>query len=164
MADNLARIRPVPSVEDDLPTDLHEVPTAEIPAYDTYPGPAAVEELRIRSARDIDVPFRPQPKFKETAEKIGSAAGRAVGAMRELPERVERWKDRLSGAPGGPSGRSVSRQARDLAEKGRLKLEEVRARATVVARGNPLQTIFIVGAAGFVVGMLLRIWRSHRAR
>lgn len=129
----------------------------EIPAYDTYPAPADPEELRMRSSHDE---LEENPKLTEAAGRIGSVVGRAVGMVKELPDNVKQRFDVIRGGAG--EGRRLSERAGELAESARERIRETRQRTSRYAHDNPFQFLAVVAGAAFALGVVLRIWRSHR--
>ncbi len=131
----------------------------EIPAYDTYPAPAAPEELRMRSAQDVETGTGGNAALHQAAEKVGTAVGRAVAMVREIPQRMS---SQHFGVIRGGGGGSLSQTASEAAETAKDRVQEARTRVTRLAHEKPIQFIAGAAAAAFVLGALMRIWRSHR--
>jgi hypothetical protein len=101
------------------------------------------------------------PKLRETAETVGTAVGKAVNKVRDLPRRVSEMKERFT-VIRGRTREDASSAAAELKENARQKAYQARSRAQYYAREFPLE--FLAGVAGvaFVLGFALRIWRSSR--
>ncbi len=132
----------------------------EIPAYDTYPAPAAPEELRMRSAQDVETGTGGNAALHQAAEKVGTAVGRAVAMVREIPQRMS--SQRFGVIRGGGGEGSLSQKASEAAESAKERVQEARTRVTRLAHEKPIHFIAGAAAAAFVLGALMRIWRSHR--
>jgi ElaB/YqjD/DUF883 family membrane-anchored ribosome-binding protein len=97
----------------------------------------------------------------DTTEAVGAAMGRAVGKVKDLPRRVSEMKERFTVIRGRGREEALSR-ADELKENAKQRVTDARTYAAYYSREYPLQFIAAVGAAGFVLGMILRMWRSSR--
>ncbi len=146
---------------------------AATPNFDTYPAPSPGST----AAPDRQLPEDPMgARLTETAETIGTAVGKAVNTVRDLPERLEGMKDDMKHRlqvvrrQGGPSaGDKIKDKAEELKDKaGELKeragekVGKARQRASRLASENPLAVILAAGIAAFALGVILRLWRSNR--
>lgn len=157
--------------------------TDDFPTYDNYPGPesrrtpkAGRDYLPTTYSQDAEAEGGGRDdRLNQAAEQIGSTVGRAVQAVRELPERLQQArssaKDRLSVIRGGKESDAGDR-VEELKDAAQEKFENVRQRASSfvrdtrirarrVADERPLYVVAAVAVAAFVVGATLRIWRSH---
>lgn len=115
------------------------------------------------------------PQLNGVAEQIGSALGRAVSKVREMPRRGEQLKDelrdRLQTIRERDTGPGIATRVRDKAEQtaDQLKIRAsenvdiARNRAERMARENPVELIAAAFGIAFLVGVGLRIWRSNNA-
>lgn len=109
---------------------------------------------------------RPGPatnhRLNETAEAIGNAVGSAVETVRHLPERLQDMKERFTVIRGRAQEDAATRAA-ELKETAQQKAQQARTRAAHLAREYPLQVIAGVAGGAFILGFVLRIWRSKHA-
>ncbi len=101
------------------------------------------------------------PRLNGTAEAIGSAVGSAVVSVRHLPDRLQEMKERFTVIRGRAREEAASRAA-DLRVTAREKAREARTRAAHYSREYPLHVIAAAAGLGFIVGIVMRIWRSRR--
>jgi hypothetical protein len=114
-------------------------------------------------------PLRPRivqahsPALNGAAERLGSALGSAVERVKELPRRLEEMKQRFT-VIRGRTREDAAAAAAEWNQTARQKLRVARNRAQLLADEHPVEVV--LGAAGlaFVVGFMLRIWRSGHAR
>lgn len=132
---------------------------------------------------------RGDDRLTHTAEQIGETVGRAVALARDLPGRVEELRRRFTvirGRAGEQAGGTAERlrgeaeerlgELRDEAQRrwgdAQLRLErlrdtaqqrvsDARMRADRYARENPFRVILGALAAGALLGIALRLWRSR---
>jgi ElaB/YqjD/DUF883 family membrane-anchored ribosome-binding protein len=126
--------------------------------------PQPVGELPVAS--DITAPqpqttAEPSPRMRDTAETVGTAVGKAVGKVRELPRQMAELKERFT-VIRGRARESATSTAEEFRQNARQRAYQARTRVEQVAHEYPLQFILAVGAAGFVLGFALRVWRSSR--
>jgi ElaB/YqjD/DUF883 family membrane-anchored ribosome-binding protein len=132
--------------------------------------------LSVRRIRNTDL--------ERLAAEVGTIAGQAVALVRQVRETVGRredWKGGISDLRASAKGRvqQLRRSAEEHAEEWRrLALEktealrrqarthyqQARGRAEQVGRDYPLQTVVAAGAAGFLLGIVLRRKKAHHAR
>ncbi len=137
--------------------------TEDLPRFDAYPGPESREMTAGESP------------LHSTAQQIGSIAGRAVRAARDLPETAgqirQDLRDRLTAIRRGAGPSLVARAselryaAQQRLEAGRQRAQELagqaRARAVRIADERPLYVLLGVFAAGLIAGIALRLGRNH---
>ncbi len=102
------------------------------------------------------------PRLNEAAEAVGSAVGSAVEAVRNLPDRVQDVKERF-GVIQGRAQKQAASAAEQWKWRAKARVRSARLRTHEFAQEYPLHVIAGVAAAGFVLGFVLRIWRSRRA-
>jgi hypothetical protein len=129
--------------------------------------PELVDPTPPRTSPDRELPRAPRiDELKQTAarkvEDVKQNASRAARRAKETTSRaVDRTKDKAAATYGEAKDRAaafyeVTRQnAADT-------LDQAGRRARYVMDEYPLQVIAGVAAAAFLVGALLRIWRSSR--
>lgn len=152
--------------------------SSDVPDFDTYPS-SPERQLPERGTRDGRSPLH------EPAIRAGSALGKAVVAIRSVQGRLRtRAAGQSSGTISDVAGQARSRaeeigqvaaqRTREWSETVREKTFELRrqarnglyrarlesARAT---RDYPVQVALGAGAAGFLLGVMLRIRRAYRA-
>jgi hypothetical protein len=115
------------------------------------------------------------PRLNSAAETVGSTLGSAVSQVRRVPDRLQ---DGLAEAKQrfqvirGRKGEDVKAAMNDAVEKAREagedlkdtaqeKLSEARSRAERLAHHYPLHVIGTAAAFGFLLGIVLRLWRDH---
>lgn len=155
---------------------LHK--SSDIPNFDTYPAapelPAEVEAVKRRSAleekasqtgsaigkaaaavRNIKEKFRSSGEADAASDKVSEIAERAKARAQEIGEeaasRAEEW------------GRIARERLWEFRRHARHQMREAGVYARRAARDYPVQVALGAGAAGFIVGVLLRIRRAGRA-
>jgi len=136
----------------------------EEPALDERLSPPIPPEREL-PLHSVNVP-RPDaaaenPRLRDTAESVGTAVGKAVHKVRDLPRRVSEMRERLV-VIRGRTREDATSTAAELKENARQKMYEARNRAQYYAREYPLEFLAAVAGVGFVFGFALRIWRSGR--
>jgi hypothetical protein len=97
-------------------------------------------------------------RLNHTAERVGSAVGNAIGAVRHLPEQL---RQRFRVIRGGAAERAPAVRGR-RAEGTVATAQRRLARAREIPREYPIQVILGAMGAAFVLAATLRIWRSRR--
>lgn len=119
-------------------------------------------EREYRDSRPLgEIPGESAPKLRETAETVGSAVGRAVNKARDLPRRLTEMKQRFT-LIRGRAREDAATTAEEVRETARHKFQQARTRVQHYAHEYPIQFILGIGAAAFVLGSFLRVWRSNR--
>ncbi len=118
------------------------------------PGPRVVKPTPVQ---------RNNPALNETAERVGFAVGNAANKVREIPRRVQEMKQRLT-VVRGRSSEDAKTAASEWKETAQERLHVARNRAQLYAHEYPLQVLAGAAGLGFVIGLILRIWRSSHAR
>ncbi len=127
-------------------------------------------EPEYRDSRPLgELPIRRVPRERDeganrvrgTAQTVGSAVGKVVNKARELPGRLAEMKERFTVIRGRTQENAASK-ASEIGENAKQKVSEARTRIEHYAHESPLQFVLGVGGACFVVGMILRMWRSSR--
>ncbi len=101
------------------------------------------------------------PRLNGTAEAIGSAVGSAVVSVRHLPGRLQEMKERFT-VIRDRAQEEAARRAATLKVTAQEKAREARTRAAYYSREYPLHVIAAAAGLGFIVGIVMRIWRSRR--
>ncbi len=126
-------------------------------------------------------------ELEKRAAQVGALAGQTVALLRDVRKRLQApgqpRDDRLSELGAAARAKTLTRideirrQAGEHAEKwrqaalektaelrrqARSRYDETRARAQEVARDYPLHVVLAAGAAGFLLGAMLRTWRANR--
>jgi hypothetical protein len=115
-------------------------------------------------ASDVTVPqpeIAPTTRKREAAETVGTAVGKAVLRVREVPRRMAEMKQRFTVIRGRTREEAAS-TAGELRENARQKVYEARTRAEYLAHEYPMQFILGAGGTALVLGFALRVWRSSR--
>jgi vacuolar-type H+-ATPase subunit H len=140
------------------------------------PDRALPERATPSQLGHIPEPTRPSnPRLNSAAETVGTALGSAVVQIRRAPDRVQgglqEAKQRFR-VIRGRKGQEAKESLNDAVEKARQtgedlkdtaqeKLTEARTRAQHLAHNYPLQTIATAAGIGFLLGIVLRLWRDH---
>ena len=94
-----------------------------------------------------------QGRLEKIAAQVGAAAGEAVSTARESANNA--YSEVRSGARAGYSQFAESAQ----------NVMRLTAKSAQLAREQfPLQTLGVLAGFAFLVGVALRIWRSHELR
>ena len=105
-------------------------------------------------------------RVQGAAETIGSGVGRAVSAVRDLPDRLrlqqrlEEMKQRFTVIKGRAQEDALD-TAGELKDKASVKWADARTRASRLARQYPFAVVLGAAGAAFILGVALRIWRDH---
>lgn len=119
-------------------------------------------QREYRDSRPLgEIPGEPTAKLRETAETVGSAVGRAVSKARDLPRRLAEMKQRFT-VVRGRAREEAATTAEEVRENARQKFQQAQTRVQHYAHEYPVHFILGVGAAAFVFGLFLRLWRSDR--
>ncbi len=104
-------------------------------------------------------------RMRDTAHTVGSVVGKAVNTARntarDLPRRLAEMKERFTVIKGRTQENAAGKAA-EIGENAKEKVNQARTRIEHYAHNYPVQFILGVGGAAFVVGMVLRMWRSSR--
>jgi len=118
----------------------------------------------------------PQDTRLQTAgEAVGTALAAVVNEAREVPgklqDRMSDLKKRFKVITGRRAAKlksqvsevsgDVEQKAAELTADAERELRFWEFRARIYVRNNPLQFIAATAAAGFVIGILLRLWREE---
>lgn len=158
---------------------------SDVEKFDAYPsGPQLADDPN----RLLPEQTAPSSQLEEYGAQLGSAAGKAVVAIRRTREkvrdmtaqksakvtdiasaRIEDATARLqdvrdqAGARAEQLGRTAREQLFELRRQTRNGLYRARLRAREVQKHYPVHVVIGAGVTGLVIGALLRIWRSNRA-
>lgn len=125
-------------------------------------SPDRLLEPEYRDSRPLgEIPAPSAQRLRGTAETVGSAVGKAVNTARDLPRRLAEMKERFTVIRGRTQENATSTAA-EISDNAKQKMYKTRTRVEHYAREYPVQFILGAGGACFVLGMLLRIWRSSR--
>jgi ElaB/YqjD/DUF883 family membrane-anchored ribosome-binding protein len=135
------------------------------------------------------LPRSENPRLNHAAESIGSALGTTVGRMRnglsvvyDRQREMSRSVSQKVSAQAESLTSSISQRAGELGdltqekaselldatqqrlatvrERGRIRFDRMRRQAVGLREEHPLELIGAFAAAGFALGVALRIWRS----
>jgi ElaB/YqjD/DUF883 family membrane-anchored ribosome-binding protein len=149
--------------------------SSDIPNFDTYPA-SPPERL---------TPVNERSTLEQRAAELGAAAGRIATVIRQVQERVadlpnypisdrvndlaENVKSRADELRQRATSRTqefaqvASEMSAKIGEQTREGLDRARIRARVAVRDYPVHVALAAGAAGFLIGVGLRIRRANRA-
>lgn len=164
--------------------------SSDLPNFDTYPASPPVEQidlLREREKHHTQLEQR-AAELGAAAGKVVYMVRRARSSAKNLPDPV---LDRLGGlaeearlraehlrttaAERGRHWVQLAREkaaevashareeSRKLRQQARSNYAVTRRKADEVAHDYPVHVALAAGAAGFLIGVSLRIWRSNRA-
>lgn len=134
--------------------------------FPAYPepggGPAAGEARYHPNLAPVErAATRDNLALNSAAENIGSAVGNAVeNARTRLQEMKERFTV-IRGRAQRDLSTKASEVADELKQQAQRTVSDARTRAEHLARRNPLEFIAAAAAFGFVMGIVLRLWRDH---
>ena len=133
------------------------------------------QPVSVRRIRDTNL--------EQLAAEVGTIAGQAVALVRKVRETAgrEEWKGGISDLRASAKGRvqQLRRSAEEHAEEwrrlavekteelrrqARTRYQQARGRAEQVGHDYPLQTVLAAAAAGFLLGIALRLRKAHHAR
>ena len=160
----------------EIPEETEVRSSADVPAYDTYPG-EPLREVDWKRRQERWREFGTQnPRLNETAEKIGSAVGDMVNRAEEVRRRFvsikqdvrqssssrveeikQRAQDRLEDWK--QNARGSAEEARDRMMR---RAREFRVKTRDYVAENPHHVILGIAGAAFVLGLTARIWRWQR--
>lgn len=129
--------------------------TPDSPNFDTYPAPTPSAQRALPEGTPGD------ERLNDAAEQIGSAVGRAVRSVRELPEHLDALKHRFT-VIRGRGREAASEKVQDLKESTNQQVQRARQRIDHLVSEYPLQVIVTAAGAAFLLGIALRVWRSNR--
>lgn len=145
------------------------------PTVVSDPDRALPERATPSQLGHIPVERSSNPRLNSAAETVGTALGTAVTQVRRVPDRLQ---DGLQEAKQrfevirGRKGQDAKEALNDAVEKAREageefkdtaqeKLTEARTRAERLAHDYPLHVIGAAATFGFLLGIVLRLWRDH---
>jgi ElaB/YqjD/DUF883 family membrane-anchored ribosome-binding protein len=99
--------------------------------------------------------------LNSAAENIGSAVGSAVGSARTRLQEMKQRFTVIRGREQRDLSAKAGEAAEDLKDQAQRTVIHARTRAELLARRNPFAFIAAATAIGFLVGIVLRIWRDH---
>jgi ElaB/YqjD/DUF883 family membrane-anchored ribosome-binding protein len=138
---------------------------------------------------DRALPRADNPRLNQAAETIGSALGTTVGKVRNglsiaydrqremsrnVTQKVSEQAESLTSSISQRAGElgdltqekatellDVTQQRwDDVRDRARLRVDRMRRQAAVLREEHPLELIGAFAAAGFALGLALRVWRS----
>jgi ElaB/YqjD/DUF883 family membrane-anchored ribosome-binding protein len=101
---------------------------------------------------------RPMGKVVEWRRVAGEKLEQAKESAAEIAEQAATRASVVY----AEAGQSISRAYEGGKDRAEKMVRHARQRATFYAENYPLQVIAVAAGAGFVVGALLRVWRSRR--
>lgn len=122
---------------------------ADEPGYHPNRAPVARAETRSNLA------------LNSAAENIGSAVGSTVESARTRLQEMKQRFTVIRGRTQRDLSIKASEVAEDLKDQAQRTVTDARTRAERLARRNPFAFIAGAAAVGFVLGIVLRIWRDH---
>ena len=99
--------------------------------------------------------------LNSAAENIGSAVGSTVESARTRLQEMKQRFTVIRGRTQRDLSIKASEVAEDLKDQAQRTVTDARTRAERLARRNPFAFIAGAAAVGFVLGIVLRIWRDH---
>jgi len=106
-------------------------------------------------------------KFKDEIVPVtikGRKGEDAQAAVDEAVERVRETGEQIK-EQARETGEQLMERARttghELKEQAQVRLAQARSRAQVMAHQEPFRVIAMSAASGFVMGIVLRLWRDH---
>jgi len=110
-----------------------------------------------------------ESELERHARQIGTLAGRAVALLRQAQEKLndqESWDNarRSAEARAEDVRQAAVRHTQEWRRRAEGNYQQARERAREAARDYPVHVALAAGVAGFIVGAVLRIGGTHRAR
>lgn len=136
--------------------------TPDFPVFDTYPGRAVSADRTLPEGRGEPDIIPGSDRLNGAAEQIGEAVGTAVSKLREIPAQLRSRFVLIKGRR-GQYAEQASEKAEELRDAAGEQVERARLRIEHLAREYPLQLIAGTAGVAFLVGFVLRLWRSNRA-
>lgn len=163
MAEPLRNLPLEENVEEKRTVELEIVPGSPLPG--TTP---AFDEARARQMSADPSHLLPEEGVERSGSKmevisnsvksgLGTVAERSKEVGEKLSEVAEETRDRAKDL-----ALEAGRMAQDLREATIYRAQQARREARRFANERPIHAILAVGGAAFLVGLLLRIWRSNR--
>ena len=164
MAEPLRKI-PLEEKEDYTAAELEVVSGATLPG--TTPAFDEAEARRM----SVDASIAPL-EFRESAEELGgtldnisnsvksgveAVSERSKIAGEKLAEVADQTRDRMK-----ELALEAGRRAQDLREVAIYRGQQARREARRFANERPIHALLAIGGAAFLIGLVLRIWRSNR--
>lgn len=156
-------------LQDEEEERLAAVPGGIEPLPPALPGtpPAFDEEEGRRMERER--------MLEDRASSLGEAMGSAISSLRQRVRsgmRVVAGRSRQAGSELDEMADTAREKAEDFADEAQRRFADWRLEARKqmyrgrlyarrMARENPAQAIGVIAGTAFVVGLMLRIWRSN---
>jgi len=155
----------------------------KLPLDPNQPSPGA--ERSVPPLPELIKVVDHSPALEQRARAAGSALGKAVAALRNVQEKLrertgESGSDKIRDIAGRGRARAqdigetaaswaqewaaiIRERSQELKRQAQEQWDRAQAKARSTAQENPVQVALGAGAAGFLLGMALRIRRSRHA-
>lgn len=163
MAEPLRKSPLEENVEEKKTVELEIVPGSSLPG--TTP---AFDEVQGRRMSTDPVHLLPEESVEEHASKLETISNSVKSGLESVTERSKEVGEKISEVAGATRDRAkdfaieAGRLAQDLREATIYQTQQAGRKARRFANEQPIHAILAIGGAAFLVGLLLRIWRSNR--
>lgn len=163
MAEPLRNLPLEESIEEKKTVELEIVPGSPLPG--TTP---AFDEARARQMSADPAHLLPQEGVEDSGSKMETLSNSVRSGLETVTEKSKEVGEKLSEVAGETRDRAkdlaleAGRRAQDLREAAIYRAQQARRQARRFANERPMHAVLAIGGAAFLVGLLLRIWRSNR--
>ncbi len=163
MAEPLRNLPLEENVEEKRTAELEIVPGSPLPGTTS-----AFDEARARQISADPSHLLPEEGVEKSGSKmevisnsvksgLGTVAERSREVGEKFSEVAEETRDRAKDL-----ALEAGRRAQDLREATIYRAQQARREARRFANERPVHAVLAIGGAAFLIGLLLRIWRSNR--
>jgi ElaB/YqjD/DUF883 family membrane-anchored ribosome-binding protein len=163
MAEPLRKSPLEENVEEKKTVELEIVPGSSLPG--TTP---AFDEAQARQMSADPSHLLPEETAEKQESKMEVISNSVKSGLETVTEKSKEVGEKLTEVAGETRDRAkdfaleAGRRAQDLREIAIYRARQARREARRFANERPIEAILAIGGAAFVVGLLLRIWRSNR--
>jgi ElaB/YqjD/DUF883 family membrane-anchored ribosome-binding protein len=152
--------------EEKVTVELEVVPGSALPGTTPAFDEAQARRMIAETATEgSDVSESTAQSAGGTMENISNAVKTGLEAVSErskevgekIAEAADETRDRIQ-----ELALEAGRRAQDLRETAIYRARQVRREARQFANERPIQAVLAIGGAAFLIGLILRIWRSNR--
>ena len=163
MAEPLRKSPLEENVEEKKTVELEIVPGSSLPG--TTP---AFDEAQARRMSADPAHLLPEETATKPESKMEMIGNSVKSGLETVTEKSKEVGEKLSEVAAETRDRAkdlaleAGRRAQDLREAAIYRAQQARREARRFTNERPMHAILAIGGAAFVVGLVLRIWRSNR--
>jgi ElaB/YqjD/DUF883 family membrane-anchored ribosome-binding protein len=149
-----------------LPAEGETVTTAKSPIEERAGQAGATLGKAVAVVRNIGDRLRTSADNRGLGDKVSDIADQTKARAQEIAGQTKARAQEIGEAAASRAeewGRILRERLEHLRRRARHQLREGNVRARRATRDYPLQVALAAGAAGFLIGVLLRIRRASRA-